>query len=255
MYQKNQHPIVACFDGLLDIRDTIWRYLKENPNDPGGHFANYCAINSMNSHAQLFQDLFVAFLLKGKRDGFFVEFGATNGRDLSNTFVLEHHFGWRGILAEPAKCWASALRFNRKAAIDTRCVWSETGAQLEFKETEVAELSTLSSLVDKDFNKGGRVKGTTYMVDTVSLNDLLKTHHAPREIDYLSIDTEGSELLILQAFNFADYNIKIMTVEHNFVEPNRHDVFKLLTANGFIRLFEVLSKFDDWYVKRTLLGW
>jgi hypothetical protein len=46
-----------------------------------------------------------------------------------------------------------------------------------------------------------------------------------------------------------------MTVEHNFVEPNRHDVFKLLTANGFIRLFEVLSKFDDWYVKRTLLGW
>ena len=254
MNQQKPHPFVACFDGLLGIRDTARRYVKENPNDPGGHFTNYCAINFMNSHAQLFQDLLVIFLLKGKRDGFFVEFGATNGRDLSNTFALEQRLGWGGILAEPAKRWHTALKANRKAAIDTRCVWSETGAQLEFKETEIAEFSTLSSLVDKDFNKSGRVKGTTYLVDTVSLNDLLKTHNAPREIDYLSIDTEGSELPILQAFNFTDYDIRIVTVEHNFVEPNRHEVFKLLTAKGFVRLFKPLSKFDDWYVKRSMLG-
>jgi FkbM family methyltransferase len=254
MNQQKPHPVVACFDGLLGIRDTIRRYVKENPNDPAGHFTNYCAINSMNSHAQLFQDLLVVFLMKGKRDGFFVEFGATNGRDLSNTSVLEEHFGWKGILAEPAKCWHGALKANRRAAIDTRCVWSETGAQLEFKETEIAELSTLSDLVDKDSNRAGRVKGMTYSVETVSLNDLLKTYSAPREIDYLSIDTEGSELSILQTFNFADYNIQIMTVEHNFVEPNRQEVFKLLSHNGFMRLFEPLSKFDDWYVKRSLLG-
>jgi len=254
MNQQQPHPVVACFDGLLGIRHTVQRYVKENPNDPAGHFANFCANNSMDSHAQLFQDLLVIFLTKGRRDGFFVEFGATNGRDLSNTFALEQHFGWKGILAEPAKCWHGALKANRNVAIDTRCVWSKTGAQLEFKETEIAELSTLSNLVDKDFNKGGRVKGSIYAVETVSLNDLLKTHDAPREIDYLSIDTEGSELSILQTFNFADYNVKIMTVEHNFVEPNRQEVFKLLSHNGFMRLFEPLSKFDDWYVKRSLLG-
>jgi FkbM family methyltransferase len=254
MNQQNPHPVVACFDGLLGIRDTVRRYAKENPNDPGGHFTNYCAINSMNSHAQLFQDLLVIFFLKGKRDGFFVEFGATNGRDLSNTLVLEEHFGWKGILAEPAKCWHQALKANRKAAIDIRCVWSQTGAQLEFKEAEIAELSTLSNLADKDFNRGGRVKGTTYSVETVSLNDLLRTHNAPREIDYLSVDTEGSELDILQAFDFADYDIKIVTVEHNFVELNRQEVFKLLRGKGFMRLFEPLSKFDDWYVNRSLLS-
>jgi hypothetical protein len=83
---------------------------------------------------------------------------------------------------------------------------------------------------------------------------LLRAHSAPREIDYLSVDTEGSELEILQAFDFANYNIKIMTVEHNFVEPNRQEVFKLLSGEGFVRVFEPLSKFDDWYVKRSLLG-
>jgi FkbM family methyltransferase len=133
-------------------------------------------------------------------------------------------------------------------------VWSHTGTRLEFKETEIAELSTLTNLVDRDFNKSGRVKGATYSVETVSLNDLLKTHKAPQEIDYLSIDTEGSELEILQAFDFADYDIKIMTVEHNFVEPDRQEILKLLGSKGFVRLFEHLSKFDDWYVKRSVLG-
>jgi FkbM family methyltransferase len=254
MNQQSQHPLVACFDGLLGIRETIRRYVMQNPKDLGGLFTNFCAINSAHSQAQLFQDLLVIFLLQGKRGGFFVEFGATNGRDLSNTFMLEDHFGWQGLLAEPARCWHAALKANRRASIDTRCVWKQTGARLEFKETEIAELSTLSSLVDKDFNKNGRVKGTTYSVETVSLNDLLKAHNAPREIDYLSIDTEGSELDILRPFDFADYDIKIVTVEHNFVEPNRQEVLQLLSGNGFVRLFERLSKFDDWYAKRSLLG-
>jgi FkbM family methyltransferase len=254
MNQQNPHPVVACFDGLLGVRDNIRLYVKKNPNELGGLFTTFCASNSMKSPAQLFQDLLVIFFLKGKHGGYFVEFGATNGLDLSNTLILEKHFEWKGLLAEPAKCWHAALKANRNVAIDTRCVWKQTGSKLAFKETEFAELSTLSNLVDKDFNKGGRVKGATYFVETVSLNDLLRAHSAPREIDYLSVDTEGSELEILQAFDFANYNIKIMTVEHNFVEPNRQEVFKLLSGEGFVRVFEPLSKFDDWYVKRSLLG-
>jgi len=254
MKQKPQHPVVACLDGLLVIRNTIRRYATENPRELIALFANFCATNAMHSHAQLFQDLLVVFLLQGKRDGFFVEFGATNGRDLSNTFTLERSFGWKGILAEPARSWHAALQANRKASIDTRCVWKETGARLDFKETEIAEVSTLADLVDRDFNKGDRAKGMTYPVETVSLNDLLTAHGAPREIDYLSIDTEGSELEILNAFDFAGYDIKIVTVEHNFVEPDRQALLRLLTGKGFVRLFEPLSKFDDWYVKRSLLG-
>jgi FkbM family methyltransferase len=172
----------------------------------------------------------------------------------SNTFLLEQHFQWKGILAEPARCWHSALRSNRQASIDTHCVWSETGIKLEFKETEVRELSTLSSLVDKDFNREGRLQGVTYSVDSISLGDLLRSHNCPKEIDYLSIDTEGSELAILRCFDFEEYEIKIMTVEHNFCVPDREQLNELLTGKGFIRLFEPFSKFDDWYVKRSLLG-
>src|SRR2546430_17225098 len=125
MNQQNPHPIFACFDGLLDIRDAVQRYglldirdvvqryVKDNPNELGGLFTRVCAINFTNSYAQRFQDLLVLFLMNGKRDGFFVEFGATNGRDLSNTFMLEQHFSWKGLLAEPANCWHTGLKANR----------------------------------------------------------------------------------------------------------------------------------------------
>ena len=254
MNSPNANPAVAAFDFLLGLRESIKHSLRSSPNDAVSVFLNYCGMNFMNSYAQLFQDLLVLHVLREKRNGYFVEIGATNGIDLSNTFVLERFFQWKGLLAEPAQRWCADLRANRSAAIDTRCIWSESGKQLEFFEAEIGELSTLIDFVDKDFNRGNRTKGRRYPVETISLNDLLKTHNCPREIDYMSIDTEGSELSILQAFDFANYDIKIMTVEHNFVEPNRQQIMHLLTAKGFVRVLESLSKFDDWYVRRSIVG-
>ena len=65
------------------------------------------------SKSQLRQDLFVLGVTNFKQNGFFCEFGATNGVDLSNTYLLEKEFNWSGILAEPAKIWHSDLQRNR----------------------------------------------------------------------------------------------------------------------------------------------
>jgi hypothetical protein len=144
-------PAAAVFDQLLNLR----QWVGLNPNDLAARFASFCAANMLRSQAQLFQDLFVLFLSAGKRSGFFVEFGATNGIDLSNTLILERDFQWNGILAEPARGWHSALKSNRKVKIDSRLVWSKSGETLEFKEVEARELSTLSTFVDRDFNRVG----------------------------------------------------------------------------------------------------
>ena len=69
------------------------------------------------SKSQLRQDLFVLSEHNFKENGFFVEFGSTNGVDLSNTYILETKFNWKGILAEPAKIWHSSLKDNRSAAM------------------------------------------------------------------------------------------------------------------------------------------
>jgi FkbM family methyltransferase len=200
-----------------------------------------------NSRSQISQDIFVLAELKNKRGGYFVDFGATNGVDLSNSYLLEKHYGWNGILAEPARCWHEDLRKNRSAAIDTRCVWSETGHKLEFNETKVPELSTISKFNDVDDHRRARSYGETYEVETVSLTDLLDHYRAPREIDYLSIDTEGSEFEILSNFDFSKYRFSVITCEHNFTEM-RERMNYLLTSHGYKRKHEALSRWDDWYV-------
>jgi FkbM family methyltransferase len=200
------------------------------------------------SKAQLRQDLFVLFELSFKRDGFFVEFGATNGIDLSNTYLLEKEFNWKGILAEPAKCWHNDLKANRSAKIDTDCVWNESNSILSFNEAEEADLSTVNAFSSVDSHKHNRRRGSKYEVKTISLLDLLVKHRAPKQIDFLSIDTEGSEYEILKNFNFNDYLIKIIVCEHNFT-PMREKIFILLSEAGYVRKYEKISRMDDWYVK------
>jgi FkbM family methyltransferase len=199
------------------------------------------------SKAQLRQDLFVLSQTNFKRKGFFVDFGATNGIDLSNSFLLEAEFGWRGILAEPARCWHQRLRENRSGVVDTRCVWSESGRVLDFVETEFAELSTVQSFAASDHHEHRRKGGKTYSVETVSLADLLVEHAAPAHIDYLSIDTEGSEFSILRAFPFDRYRFGIITCEHNFTDQ-RESIHRLLAQHGYRRVCTEISRWDDWFV-------
>ena len=152
------------------------------------------------SKSQIKQDLFVLAELDFKRHGFFVEFGATNGIDLSNSYLLESEFEWKGILAEPAKCWHDALIKNRTCSIETNCVWRDSNSILDFNEAASAELSTISTYGASDSHCLSREVGTNYQVGTISLLDLLDKYNAPRQIDYLSIDTEGSEFEILSSF-------------------------------------------------------
>src|SRR6185312_8246310 len=210
-----------------------------------------CSNDGSSSNAQLAQDLFVLDYLKQKRNGFFIEFGATDGQYLSNTFLLEKEYGWTGILAEPARSWHERLHKNRECVIEHRCVWSKSDEVLTFNETSEGELSTVDLFVNSDWHASKRNEKSIYKVETISLDKLLSEYNAPSEIDYLSVDTEGSEYEILSAFDFSKYKIKIITVEHNFTRI-REDLYGLLTANGFKRVFETISQFDDWYINESL---
>lgn len=207
-----------------------------------------------DSKSQLKQDIFVLTELNFKEDGYFVEFGATDGVGISNSWLLEKRFGWQGIVAEPSQYWHSKLQANRSCNIDLDCVWSRTGEKLVFNEVNRVgapygpELSTIDSFSDTDTHSISRQHGRKYEVNTISLEDLLIKYNAPSTIDYLSIDTEGSEFEILNNFNFNKYDIKIITCEHNYT-PMREKIYDLLTGIGYQRKCEDVSQWDDWYVK------
>jgi len=201
-----------------------------------------------NSKAQLHQDYFVLCATNNRENGYYVEFGATDGVSLSNTWVLENMYGWKGILAEPAHCYQKDLLANRgkNNHIETACIWKNTGDTFSFNEVGV--LSTIHSFSDKDAHSEIRMKNKNiYDVTTLSLVDMLDKYNAPKHIDYLSIDTEGSEFDILSAFDWDKYKIDVITCEHNFT-AYRQKIYDLLIDKGYERVLPELSKFDDWYI-------
>jgi FkbM family methyltransferase len=206
-----------------------------------------CYQNRHLSYGQLFQDV-LAHFISPKMRGFFVEFGATDGCFLSNTYFLEKQFVWKGVLAEPAKTWAKKLIINRGAcAIDFRCVWRKSGDKVNFVEDSLPEISGVSTTLDK---KRMTSNSPSYLVETVSLIDLLDEHHAPNYIDFISIDTEGSEFEILENFDFSRYQFGLIVVEHNYEIEKRERLLSLLSRNHYKRIFENISAEDDWYVAK-----
>lgn len=200
------------------------------------------------SRSQLGQDIIALSRVGTSDPGFFVEFGATNGLDLSNTYLLEDSFGWKGILCEPAIAWHKELKSNRLAAIDTRCVYSVSGKQLNFTEGSNKELSGITAFAVADERISRDKKSVSYQVETVSLRDLLRTYDAPAHIDFLSIDTEGSEFEILKDFAFEEYSFGFICVEHNRTHI-RGKLNQLLIKNGYYQIHSELSQWDDWYVR------
>jgi FkbM family methyltransferase len=203
------------------------------------------------SRGEIFQDIFAALILQDVEAGYFVEFGAADGIEGSNTWLFEKHFGWKGILAEPAHGWQEKLRRNRNASISTKCVWRESNSSIDFTEARDGGLSTLSRYAFSDSHADQRRSGKTYSVPTISLNDLLNENCSPRHIDFMSIDTEGSELEILSSFDFERWTMGVLCVEHNY-RPDREDIKELLSQYGYNRVPSELSRFDDWYVSESL---
>lgn len=193
------------------------------------------------SRSQIYQDLFVCFFSNCKKRGYFVEIGAADGVNISNTYLLEKKFYWEGIVCEPNPIHKLNILTYRKAKLNTNIIDS--------KNCNIKYFYINKDTFDSSIKKNKECKSKIY-IKTLSLNSLLKKYKSPKKIDYISIDTEGNEYNILKHFNFKKYDIKIFTIEHNFNLANRNNIFKIMKKNNYIRIFKNLSYMDDWYVKK-----
>ena len=200
------------------------------------------------------QDLFVCEVLSGLRGGYFLDSGAGDGTDGSNTRLLEEEYGWSGICVEPNADMYAPLRRDRSCTCLHCCLYSrddnvpflegarELGGILEaFRPLDLARAKEAAALL----RRGDR----PVVVDRQARRPLtiLEETGAPRVIDYWSLDTEGSELEILRCFPFGRYRVRVITVEHNH-GPAREPIRELLEAQGYQRV--VTLGIDDGYVLR-----
>jgi FkbM family methyltransferase len=210
-------------------------------------FLNYILSGDVKS--QNLQDLKTLQLLSNKKNGYYVEFGADDGVQNSNSYFLNKIFGWSGLLAEPNPERFKELKRNRpNDCVSNALIWREKDVEIEF--TIAGQLSTISDFVESDFMKDERKSVSTKKMKflTTDLESVLKNANAPKYIDFLSIDTEGSEFDILEKFNFDKYIFNVICVEHNNNEENKNKLDSLFTRNGYKQDLNFAGGVDAFYV-------
>ena len=187
----------------------------------------------------------------GKKEGVFVDIGAYDGILASNTYFFEKNLGWTGICVEPLDNAYANLIKNRKCI----CVHGAVSACAEIRDfVEVhgriptfsgflntyhkKHWSRVNTILEKQSHKWSIIK-----VKTFTFNDLCKKYKL-NHIDYLSIDTEGSEEEIIKSIDFKNIDINVIDIENNYGNTTmRH----YLESNGY--KFITHLKIDDIYVK------
>jgi FkbM family methyltransferase len=161
--------------------------------------------------------------------GTFVEAGAHDGVGDSQTLRLEQA-EWDGLCVEPSS-YHIGLRRSRKCQCDPRALWKEDGV-VNFTELWGTELSGVAECFGDHWDRS-KYPARVEQVRAVTLTTMLREHEMPNRIEFLCLDTEGSESLILGAHDFEQYKFSVVMVEHNGVEHRRNALRELLTACGY----------------------
>ena len=213
----------------------------------------YVDLESIPQFSQLQQDLWVAAMTGGRRGGTFFEIGSSDGVTNSNTLMLEDKFGWTGICAECNPTFFEQLAARRSAHCVCTAVYPQSALRLKF--VPVGELGTIQEFEDVDFHSAERrawlEQGSYIEVETTNPNELLDRYSMPAMVDYLSIDTEGSEWDILRTIDFTRRTFGLLTIEHNYAEDKRGHIYDFLSRMGYYR---IMARFDDWYYHPPLLN-
>jgi FkbM family methyltransferase len=171
-----------------------------------------------NYFSQQGEDFLLDAFFGFKPSGYFVDVGAFDGVHLSNSYIFEQR-GWSGICVEAAPRYFEMCAKNRPG---TRCVHAACmaveGGPVEFRFERGGLFSGVNANpadVAREFaSKGIPFDGFEHIsVPSCTLNALLGD--SVDEIDFVSIDVEGSEIDVLNGFNLERYRPRVLLMEGN----------------------------------------
>jgi FkbM family methyltransferase len=181
--------------------------------------------------------------LRDINHGYFVEVGANQPEDLSQTFTLEQR-GWTGVLIEPQPELADELKRRRSAKVFAEACSSRRNSGSRMK----LHLAGGASSFDRNLNTAELKPHGAIDVPVRTLDEILIEADAPPIIDFVSIDVEGHELDVLDGFDLGRWRPRLIVIEDFLLHLRQH---RFLTQKGYRWLRR--TGINNWYVPANQL--
>jgi FkbM family methyltransferase len=192
------------------------------------------------------EDEYLSKLFEGKTNGVCVDVGAYDGILGNNTYYFEK-LGWNCISIEPIPEQFNKCKLFRKNSIEC-CVGLEDNKDVTFTVFSLfgTNQSAISGLVPDqrliESHSSMITNRKEIVVKQRTLTSILDEFNFPSEIDFISIDTENTELDVLKSLDFNKYKVKVFCIENNFNEPYLEEYLK---QYGYVKINRIAV--NDFY--------
>ena len=203
------------------------------------------------SFSQAGEDMILRHLIgSGKMDGFYVDVGAFDPVQLSNTYFFYTH-GWRGINIDARPGSRSLFEKVRPRDINVEVGISTSAGELTYYV--VGEHSPMNSVSREFLNHVGMLDKVTreIRVPVLPLADVLERHlPTGQAIDFMTVDVEGHDLEALQSNDWDQFRPRFLVVEDIHAAGDAPPLVAFLRSRGYdvcVRNVIVLDKLDEYF--------
>ena len=187
-------------------------------------------------YGQFLTDKYIAEYFPEYYMGTCLDIGMAEPITNNNSYHFEE-LGWNCLCVEPNPRYFAMSHGVRKNVENIAC-GKEDGDDIEFEiytingsnQGAISSLKTDNRLIESHkhlIDKVDKIKVKVLTVDT-----LLSKHPEITKIDFLSIDTEDTELDVLKGFDINRWKPKLFVIENNFDEPF---IGEYLRSFGYVR--------------------
>ena len=177
------------------------------------------------------EDLAALKFFKNKKKGFYVDIGCYHPTHINNTYLL-YKKGWNGINIDVSQFSIDLFKFMRPDDLNYKCAVSETKKKVNlYYQKEYSQLISINKLTAKKFIKG-RLKKK--IINSYSLEEIFSWgKYKDYEIDFLDVDVEGADLLVLKGLNFSKRKPKLICVEIHQKNFKKHKIYRFLIKKKY----------------------